>query len=88
MNGVSGCSGVCGSTGVVGGTGFLSDSELEKIGYKLKNIFHNNDIKSYNVIDDKGVNRVLTQEQYDNIYIIYTREQRKLKLNKINEKIF
>ena len=89
MNGASGYAGCSGAVGV-SGESFLDDDKLEKIGYKLKNIYDYNGIKSYNVIDDKGVRKVLTQEQYDNIYNIYLREQRKQKLNKINdnEKIF
>lgn len=74
MNGVSGCSGVAGSIG--SSYGFLKDEKLEKVGLKLINIFHNNNIKSYNVCDENGIRRVISQEQYDNIYNNYLRKKK------------
>lgn len=76
--GMSGCAGV---SGVMGGTGFMKDEKLEKVGLKLMNIFHDNYIKSYKVCDKNGAEKVISQEQYDNIYNNYLRKR---KLNRIN----
>jgi hypothetical protein len=73
LSGMSGCAGV---SGVVGGNGFMEDEKLEKVGLKLMNIFHDNHIKSYKVCDKNGITKVISQEQYDNIYNNYIRNKK------------